>query len=685
MKSVDGISKQLLMLVMALAIMGAIYPGRVWGQMPLFEQVYTGSFEGEMQLMFGPRDVKVVQYVDIDGDGDLDLNFNGPGIFLNEGSNENPDYTFIDYPLMAHRYVSGNNYYYQNYLADYTGDGIVDLLRSYDVYDGYFYMWSYVELLVNEGTALNPDFERVFYESTGWARGSYADFNSDGLLDIIAPYTFWVNIGTFANPLFELDTTIICPPCPWGYMSPGDLDNDGDIDLLAEQGSNGIDYFRNIGTPEVPEYILEEQAIIAGIFSGDDGKILQDVDFDGDLDFIAGASLYENTGTAEAPEFEFADNNILSPFADEVEMHPAFADMDGDGDQDFFPYRESGNDHIIMCFENIGNAETPDWQLFSDSLMTIINYDYDFADMDDDGDLDLLTCYGNLYYENTGNAQNPHYEIGSVSFPGNGSFMEVMDLDFDGDYDVLTNYWGDIWFAENTGTASAPEFVVGDSTYLDTTFSGGTSWANYHTLGDFDSDGDYDVLVYVTIGWPYGGETYYRYLHNTGTAQNPEWEIFDYDYLGDLVLKWGTTCDLDNDGQLDIVATTSDHRSLIYLAGSGFLGLKSPSDLNVSSFSLSPIYPNPFNATAVIPFTLDRAGEVELTIFDITGRSVRVQQAAPLQGWYSAGMHEIVWDAGGCASGVYLVRLTADGKVSTAESRHHTGRQTAVEKAVLVK
>ena len=93
-------------------------------------------------------------------------------------------------------------------------------------------------------------------------------------------------------------------------------------------------------------------------------------------------------------------------------------------------------------------------------------------------------------------------------------------------------------------------------------------------------------------------------------------------------------------------------------------------------FSLSPIYPNPFNATATIPFTLERAGRVELTIFDITGRSVGVQYIEPLQ----AGMHEIEWDAGGCASGVYLVRLTVDGKQQSVGTQLHETR-----KAVLVK
>ena len=70
-----------------------------------------------------------------------------------------------------------------------------------------------------------------------------------------------------------------------------------------------------------------------------------------------------------------------------------------------------------------------------------------------------------------------------------------------------------------------------------------------------------------------------------------------------------------------------------------------------------------------------------VTVYDILGREMRVQQAAPLQGWYSAGMHEVVWNAEGVSSGVYLVRLVVEGgSLPGAETRLHSTR-----KVVLVK
>ena len=85
-----------------------------------------------------------------------------------------------------------------------------------------------------------------------------------------------------------------------------------------------------------------------------------------------------------------------------------------------------------------------------------------------------------------------------------------------------------------------------------------------------------------------------------------------------------------------------------------------PSTIN-RIFTLHPNYPNPFNAKTTIPFTLSQAGEVELKVFDVTGREVGAFSQTPLQGWYPAGNHSVVWNADGLASGAYLIQLTVDG------------------------
>jgi hypothetical protein len=77
--------------------------------------------------------------------------------------------------------------------------------------------------------------------------------------------------------------------------------------------------------------------------------------------------------------------------------------------------------------------------------------------------------------------------------------------------------------------------------------------------------------------------------------------------------------------------------------------------------SLGANYPNPFNPTTTIPFTLAREGHVTLHVYDVTGRAI----ATLVDGVRAAGSYTAAWDgrtnAGAtAASGVYFARLVAD-------------------------
>ena len=66
-------------------------------------------------------------------------------------------------------------------------------------------------------------------------------------------------------------------------------------------------------------------------------------------------------------------------------------------------------------------------------------------------------------------------------------------------------------------------------------------------------------------------------------------------------------------------------------------------------------YPNPFNPVTKLEFDLYEEGKVKLTIYDIQGREI----AKLVDGWYSAGSHQITFDASQLASGLYFARLIA--------------------------
>ncbi|GEM_PF-2393149 len=88
----------------------------------------------------------------------------------------------------------------------------------------------------------------------------------------------------------------------------------------------------------------------------------------------------------------------------------------------------------------------------------------------------------------------------------------------------------------------------------------------------------------------------------------------------------------------------------------------------IDPVQLGPAFPNPFNPSAIIPFTLSRPSHVTLVIYDISGRRTRVL----LDETRGPGAHEVLWngaDALGrpAPSGVYLMRLEAGGRVRTSK------------------
>lgn len=66
--------------------------------------------------------------------------------------------------------------------------------------------------------------------------------------------------------------------------------------------------------------------------------------------------------------------------------------------------------------------------------------------------------------------------------------------------------------------------------------------------------------------------------------------------------------------------------------------------------------PNPFNATALVSYSLPEDGTIRLEVFDLAGRKV----ATLADGRQSAGEHKVLWTADNMISGVYFMRLTTE-------------------------
>lgn len=226
-----------------------------------------------------------------------------------------------------------------------------------------------------------------------------------------------------------------------------------------------------------------------------------DLDGDGDQDLIFQQwdgifgqpfAYLENTGTPEAPwfgdsEFQFNPFGIVSPVSDSIpgdqydDVHPAFVDIDADGDYDFFmsghffAFDPADNvfDENFYFYRNIGDCSNPQFEgpiknPFNLGRPPIFNHlltDYSFVDMDCDGDWDMFTQYagtGMSYHENIGTATAPDFGSNPVLWqltdgpppPGFLFFFGYsqnswMDIGEDGDLDQIIGGFTGVTFWEN--------------------------------------------------------------------------------------------------------------------------------------------------------------------------------------------------------------------------------------------
>ncbi|MCI0472890.1 MAG: T9SS type A sorting domain-containing protein, partial [Ignavibacteria bacterium] len=77
-----------------------------------------------------------------------------------------------------------------------------------------------------------------------------------------------------------------------------------------------------------------------------------------------------------------------------------------------------------------------------------------------------------------------------------------------------------------------------------------------------------------------------------------------------------------------------------------------------SDYKLHNNFPNPFNSSTVIRFSIKKPAFIIISVYDITGREI----STITEGRYSAGTHSVNFSSNSISSGIYFYRLAADGK-----------------------
>lgn len=340
-----------------------------------------------------------------------------------------------------------------------------------------------------------------------------------------------------------------------------DIDNNGTQDLFLGNITDIVDFFRNNST-NFPSTFSKDTSLLWHIYSGglintnSDYPALVDLDGDGDLDLIIGGYYgllyYENVGTITDPVF-FKNDTVFTNVNSQIggDPKPAFADLDGDGDFDllvgigesFVPGPEPG---LTLGFRNIGNTLNPVFELDSTLVIGIP-------------------------------------DVGLNSYPA------LADIDGDGDYDLLIGRDGaSIYYYKNTGTIHSPIWTRDFTTFA--SVESQTYWKN-PTFVDLDYDGDLDLV--------YGQSTGILYVYrNNGTPTSPLFQLYpDYFRVIKLDGSGGTVslADFDGDGDYDLLSGMWDGK-FYYFRNDGtnqkpvFNRVNMPfSNLTVSSYS-SPVF-----------------------------------------------------------------------------------------------
>lgn len=531
-------------------------------------------------------------FADLDSDGDFDLIVGlnrAMRYFLNTG-----DLIFIEQTEGSNPF-SGINFGYSVVPATLDLDGDSDLDVVIGDQNGTF------TVLENIGSANAPQFQAqalVLNPLTNFDVGynssvTFNDLDHDGDLDLISGngdglIQYFENIGSVTAPKFIQHVDSKNNPFAgvdasyYGQMSLVDIDGDGDLDGFASSSRRGVRYFKNIGTAQA--FNFQEQTDSTNPLYFPDNAILGiltfgDIDGDGDYDLLIGdvrgrLRFFENTGTiyqAIFTELEEVDSVLLKNLPSYL-SNPVFVDIDHDKDLDVFVTNIKG---ASFYFENIGTAKDATFVERSNSANPLslikansenIDNMHSFIDVDDDGDLDLILTNGYklAFYENIGSPTHPSFilldkHLTLENLVHERGILSIGDLDADGDIDILTGSDYGFAYYRNYADHQALNFLSTDSL---------STHAEYNFLKDIsaqapvrpyfvDIDGDKDLDAFVVISH---SDVVYFY-ENVGSLHYPhyiEQSRQPLEKAKESVRKTFAFGDIDGDGDVDMLMGASD-------------------------------------------------------------------------------------------------------------------------------
>jgi hypothetical protein len=280
---------------------------------------------------------------------EADISCNSVSMLINGGTapNMNSDMISADITFPSYDVPVNISTFPGIFYVDINNDGKRDLIcapNSYTNSDNTTGNWLYL----NTTTDTTPVFDFIqnaFLQDEMVERGEgslpvFFDYDNDGLKDlVVANFGFYTtggtytpklglykNVGTANNPTYDLvnndyGNLFAALGVTGLYPTFGDLDNDGDKDMIVGDKDGHIHYFTNTaGTTAPAAFTLTTPLMTDNTATTIDvgqyaTPLLVDLNRDGDLDLVIGRQLatlwyYENTGTVTAPVFTLIEDTL---------------------------------------------------------------------------------------------------------------------------------------------------------------------------------------------------------------------------------------------------------------------------------------------------------------------------------------------------------------------------------------